>query len=112
MGRWHADRLMKELGLVSCQQPVHRDKRGGDVTYIRTGKRRAYPAVVPGLFARKPAGRAMSFSPDNGLTLKAPEMAWETSGNPAGVCSTALRTATVQAGCSGSDCGDTGSGKV
>ena len=29
MGRWLADRLMKELGLMSCQQPIHRYKRGG-----------------------------------------------------------------------------------
>lgn len=67
MGRWLAGRLMKELGLVSCQQPTHRYKRGGhehivipnrlerqfavtepnqvwcgDVTYIWTGKRWAY----------------------------------------------------------------------
>ncbi|ENA74917.1 putative transposase [Escherichia coli 5-366-08_S4_C2] len=29
MGCWLAGRLMKELGLVSCQQPTHRYKRGG-----------------------------------------------------------------------------------
>ncbi|CAD5568981.1 putative integrase [Escherichia coli] len=29
MGRWLASWLMKELGLVSCQQPTHRYKRGG-----------------------------------------------------------------------------------
>lgn len=29
MRRWLAGRLMKELGLVSCQQPTHRYKRGG-----------------------------------------------------------------------------------
>ncbi len=29
MGRWLAGRLMKELGLVSCQQPTHRYKRVG-----------------------------------------------------------------------------------
>lgn len=52
----------------------------GDVTCIRTGKRRAYLAVVPGLSARKPAGRAMSFPPDSRLTMKAPEMARETRG--------------------------------
>ncbi|SPZ88969.1 IS911 ORF2 [Shigella boydii] len=71
MGRWLAGRLMKELGLVSCQQPTHRYKRGGhehvaipnylerqfavtepnqvwcgDVTCIWTGKRWAYLAVV------------------------------------------------------------------
>lgn len=27
--RWDAGRLMKELGLVSCQQPTHRYKCGG-----------------------------------------------------------------------------------
>ncbi len=83
MGRWLAGRLMKELGLVSCQQPTHRYKRGGhehvaipnhlerqfavtepnqvwcgDVTYIWTGKRWAYLAVVLDLFARKPVGWA------------------------------------------------------
>ncbi|EEQ2866907.1 IS3-like element IS911 family transposase, partial [Escherichia coli] len=103
-------RLMKELGLVSCQQPTHRYKRGGhehvaipnylerqfavtepnqvwcgDVTYIRTGKRWAYLAVVLDLFARKPVGWAMSFSPDSRLTMKALEMAWETRGKPGGV---------------------------
>ncbi|UUK78958.1 IS3-like element IS911 family transposase [Escherichia albertii] len=110
MGRWLAGRLMKELGLVSCQQPTHRYKRGGhehvaipnylerqfavtepnqvwcgDVTYIWTGKRRAYLAVVPDLFARKPVGWAMSFSPDSWLTMKALEMAWENRGKPGGV---------------------------
>ncbi|SYD38181.1 Uncharacterised protein [Klebsiella pneumoniae] len=29
MRRWLAGRLMKELRLVSCQQPTHRYKRGG-----------------------------------------------------------------------------------
>ena len=29
MGRWLAGRLMKEPGLVSCQQPAHRYKCGG-----------------------------------------------------------------------------------
>lgn len=110
MGRWLAGRLMKELGLVSCQQPTHRYKRGahehiaipnrlerqfavtepnqvwcGDVTYIWTGKRWAYLAVVLDLFARKPVGWAMSFSPDSKLTIRALEMAWEARGKPAGV---------------------------
>ena len=110
MGRWLAGRLMKELGLVSCQQPTHRYKRGGhehvaipnylerqfavtepnqvwcgDVTYIWTGKRWAYLAVVLDLFARKPVGWAMSFSPDSRLTMKALKMAWETRGKLGGV---------------------------
>ena len=70
MGRWLAGRLMKELGLVSCQQPAHRYNRGGrehvtipnhlgrqfavtepnqvwcgDVTYIWTGKRRKWHGI-------------------------------------------------------------------
>lgn len=57
----------------------------GDVTYIWTGKRWAYLAVVLDLFARKPVGWAMSFSPDSRLTMKALEMAWETRGKPVGV---------------------------
>ena len=110
MGRWLSGRLMKELGLVSCQQPAHRYKRGGrehvtipnhlgrqfavtepnqvwcgDVTYIWTGKRWAYLAVVLDLFARKPVGWAMSFSPDSRLTIKALKMAWEIRSKPAGV---------------------------
>ncbi len=50
-----------------------------------TGKRWAYLAVVLDLFARKPVGWAMSFSPDSRLTMKALEMAWETRGKPVGV---------------------------
>ncbi len=42
-------------------------------------------AVVLDLFARKPVGWAMSFSPDSKLTIKALEMAWETRGKPADV---------------------------
>lgn len=126
MGRWLAGRLMKELGLVSCQQPTHRYKRGGhehidipnhlerqfavtepnqvwcgDVTYIWTGRRWAYLAVVLDLFARKPVGWAMSFSPDSKLTIKALEMAWETRGQSAGVIFHSNQGATKQAGISG-----------
>lgn len=107
MGRWLASRLMKELGLVSCQQLPHRFKRDGhkhfaiqnhlerqfavtepnqlwcdDVTYIWPGKRREYLAVVLDLFARKPVDWAISFSPDSKLTSKALEMAWEARGKP------------------------------
>ncbi|MBV4413672.1 IS3 family transposase [Enterobacteriaceae bacterium YMB-R22] len=110
MGRWLAGKLLKEPGLVSCQQPTHRYKRGGqehiaipnhldrqfaaiepnqvwcgDVTYIWTGKRWAYLAVVPDLFARKPVGWAMLFSPESKLTMKALEMARERRGKPGGV---------------------------
>jgi Transposase and inactivated derivatives len=110
IGRRLVGRLMKELGLVSCQQPTYRYKRGshehvaipnhlerqfavtepsqvwcGGATYIWTGKRWPYLAVVLALFARKPLGWAMSFSPDSRLTMKALEKAWETRGKPVGV---------------------------
>lgn len=110
MGRWLAGKLMKELDIASCQVPAHKYKRGGnehveipnhldrqfavtapdqvwcgDVTYIWTGKCRAYLAVVLDLFARKPVGWAMSTSPDSALTVKALQMAWELRGRPTGV---------------------------
>jgi putative transposase len=110
LGRWLASHLMKELDITSCQRPEHHYKRGGneridipnllerqfavtrpdqvwcgDVTYVWTGKRWAYLAVVLDLFARKPVGWAMSYSPDTELTAKALEMAWELRGRPEGV---------------------------
>ncbi len=85
LGRWLAGKLMKELTLVSCQTRKHQYNRGGnecidipnllnrqfavtkpdqvwcgDVTYIWTGDRWAYLAVVLDLFARKPVGWAIS----------------------------------------------------
>lgn len=110
LSRWRASKIMKELNIVSCQQPEHRYKKAtkehvdvpnhldrqfavtepnqawcGDVTYIWTGKRWAYLAVVLDLFSRKPIGWAMSFSPDSALTGKALTMAWEARGKPADV---------------------------
>lgn len=110
LGRWLARRLMKELSITSGQVPAHKYKRGGsehveipnllarqfavtepdqvwcgDVTYIWTGKRWAYLAVVLDLFARKPVGWALSYSPDSDLTIKALQMAWELRGWPPGV---------------------------
>ena len=98
---------MKRLELVSCQLPKHRYKRAsqehvaipnklerqfqaerpnqvwcGDVTYIWTGKRWAYLAVVLDLYARKPVGWAMSYSPNSQLTTKALTMAYELRGKP------------------------------
>lgn len=103
-------KLMKELGIASCQKPAHKYKRGsnkhveipnlldrqfavtapnqvwcGDVTYIWTGKCWTYLAVVLDLFARKPVGWAMSYSPDTALTATALQMAWELRGRPEGV---------------------------
>nr|KJZ13160.1 integrase [Pseudoalteromonas rubra] len=110
LSRYRASKLMKKLGLVSCQLPQHKYKRAeqthpdipnhldrqfavtepnqvwvGDVTYVWAGNRWVYLAVVIDLFARKPVGWAMSQSPDSKLTGKALTMAYESRGKPAGV---------------------------
>lgn len=54
-------------------------------TIAMESKRWAYLSVVLDLFARKPEGWAMAFSPNSRLTMKALEMAWETRGKPVGV---------------------------
>ena len=110
MSRYLAAKCMDKLGFVSCQQPSHAYKKSGrehveipnlldrqfavtqpnqvwcgDVTYIWTGNRWAYLAVVMDLFARKPVGWAMSFSPDSDLTCKALSHAFESRGKPQGL---------------------------
>jgi putative transposase len=110
LSRYRATRLMKKLELDSCQIPKHAYKKAskehiaipnlldrqfavtepnqawcGDVTFIRTGHRWAYLAVVMDLFARKPVGWAMSHSPDSNLTCQALIMAYESRGSPKGV---------------------------
>ena len=107
MSRYVARKRMQTLKLVSCQLPVHRYKRSGnehvaipntlnrefkvsgpnqvwcgDVTYIWTGKRWAYLAVVLDLYARQVVGWAMSNSPDSELTTKALRLAYEARGRP------------------------------
>jgi len=107
LSRYRASRRMKQLGLVSSQQPNHRYKKAeqphigipnrldrqfdvaapnqvwaGDITYVWTGRRWAYLAMVLDLFARKPVGWAMSLSPDSQLTKKALTMAFESRGEP------------------------------
>ena len=110
LSRYRANRLIKKLGLISCQILGHIYKKTGhehvemsnkldrqfspdepnrdwcgDATYIWTGHRWAYLAVVMDLFARKPIGWAMSLSPDSELTSKALKMAYESRGRPKGV---------------------------
>ena len=110
LSRYRAGRRMKLLGLVSSQQPAHRYKKAdqphvnipnrldrafdvaepnqvwaGDITYVWTGKRWAYLALVLDLFARRPVGWALSLTPDSALTRKALTMAYESRGNPEGV---------------------------
>lgn len=110
LSRYRAGRRMKRLGLVSNQVPAHRYKKAnqphvsipnrldrqfdvdtpnrvwvGDITYVWSGKRWAYLAMVLDLFARKPVGWALSLAPDSTLTKKALTMAYESRGNPEGV---------------------------
>lgn len=110
LNRYRASKIMKMLGLVSRQLPKHKYRKQplehvelpnhlrrqfavtapnqvwvGDVTYVWAGSRWVYLAVVIDLFARKPIGWAMSFSPDSQLTVKALKMAYESRGMPTGV---------------------------
>ncbi|MBV7597194.1 IS3 family transposase [Aeromonas sp. sia0103] len=106
LSRYRAGKLMKALELVSSQPPAHKYQRAqqehvsipnrlarqfavtspnqvwcGYVTYIWSGQRWGYLAVVMDLFARKPVGWAFSLSPDSELTA----MAFEARGRPTGV---------------------------
>ncbi len=110
LSRYRAGRRMKELGLVSSQQPQHRYKKAeqpylgipnhldrqftvdapnrvwvGDITYVWTGCRWAYLSMVMDLYARRPVGWALSLTPDSALTKKALMMAYESRGEPKGV---------------------------
>ncbi|MCD9463227.1 hypothetical protein CJF25_09530 [Photobacterium phosphoreum] len=110
LSRYKATNIMKQLGLVSCQVKKHRYKKAenehlnipntldrqfavtepnqvwcGDVTYIWSGQRWLYLAVVIDLFARKVIGWATSGSPNTDLTGKALSMAYEVRGAPKGV---------------------------
>ncbi|WP_350359378.1 IS3 family transposase [Vreelandella sp. SM1641] len=107
IGRFKVRRLMGELGLI-CKQPGphaykqatverpdipnHLDREFsveqpdevwcGDITYIWSGQRWSYLAVVLDLYARRVVGWAMSSSPDADLVVKALDHAWEQRGQP------------------------------
>jgi putative transposase len=107
VGRFKVRRLMSELGLI-CKQPGphaykqatverpdipnHLDREFaverpnqvwcGDITYIWSGQRWSYLAVVLDLYARRVVGWAMSSSPDADLVVKALDHAWEQRGQP------------------------------
>jgi len=110
LSRYRAGKLMKTQNLDSCQLPRHAYKKAaqahiaisnqldrafnvnrpnevwcGDVTYIWTGRRWAYLALVMDLYARKPVGWAMPLSPNSQLTGQALSMAYERRGKPEGV---------------------------
>ncbi len=57
----------------------------GDITFIWTGNRWAYLAVVLDLFSRKPVGWAMSLSPNATLVCDALKIAYQLRGEPKGV---------------------------
>jgi putative transposase len=90
LSRDRASRLMKQYQIVSCQLPKHAYKKAtqehlsipthlnrqftlsrpnevwcGDVTHIWAGNRCAYLTIVTDLFARKPIGWAISYSPNS-----------------------------------------------
>jgi putative transposase len=106
--RYLATKLMKQLGLFSCQQKQHRYRKQsqpriaipnvldrqftvtepnqvwcGDVTYIWTGKAWGYLAAVIDLYSRQVVGWAMSKTPNTQLTSQALSMAYERRGRPA-----------------------------
>ncbi len=107
IGRFKVRRLMSELGLI-CKQPgphaykqatverpdipnhlareftVDRPNQAwcGDITYVWSGQRWSYLAVVLDLYARRVVGWAMSSSPDADLVVKALDHAWEQRGRP------------------------------
>ncbi len=108
--RYLAAKLMKQMGLVSCQLKSHKYKHAdqahkthnnildrrfspdapnqvwtGDVTYIRIKGGWCYLAVVLDLFARRVVGFAISDSPNSVLTAKALQMAYHTRLKPSGV---------------------------
>lgn len=106
-GRYLVRKLMNELGLI-CKQPgPHKYKRAtiehvdipnrlnreftvqrpnavwcGDITYIWTGKRWAYLAVVMDLYSRRAIGWSMSEYADKELVIKALDDAWYRRGKP------------------------------
>jgi putative transposase len=110
IGRFKVSRLMSEAGLI-CKQPgAHAYKKAtverpdipnelnrqfnvtqsnqvwcGDITYIWTGNRWYYLAVVLDLYTRRVIGWAISSSPDAQLTVKALDMAYELRGKPINV---------------------------
>lgn len=108
--RYLAAKLMKQMGLVSCQLKSHKYKHAdqlhkthanilernfspstpnqvwtGDVTYVRIKGGWCYLAVVLDLFARRVVGFSVSDSPNSTLTAKALQIAYQTRLKPSGV---------------------------
>jgi putative transposase len=110
IGRYKTRRLMSEANLI-CKQPgPHKYKMAevervdipnhlarqfdvsapdtvwcGDISYIWAEDRWHYLAVVIDLYKRRVVGWALSASADEGLAVKALDMAYEQRGRPEGV---------------------------
>jgi putative transposase len=107
VGRYKAASLMRDAGLISSQPRKHRYKIAndesiiapnvlkrqfnveainqvccGDMTYVWSGTKWLYLAVVMGLYAWKIVGWACSESPNADLTCAALRMAFENRGRP------------------------------
>lgn len=110
IGRYKAARLMEEAGVQSKQPGSHTYKHApvekpnipnqlnrqfnvtqpnevwcGDITYIWTGSRWSYLAVVIDLFSRRVVGWAISQTIDTTLIINALDRAWEARGKPSGL---------------------------
>ena len=88
----HRYRLSKEESIIAenhleRQFTVDRPNQVwcGDVTYVWSGQRWLYLAVVLDLYKRKVVGWACSTRPDSQLTIKALRMAYESRQSPTGV---------------------------
>ena len=69
----------------------------GDITYIWTGQKWSYLAVVIDLYARRVVGWAMSEKPNTALTIKALDRAYEQRASLEELCSTLIKAvSTVQ----------------
>ena len=110
VGRYKVRTLMQKIGLI-CKQPgPHAYKQAtvehvdipnvldrqfevtapnavwcGDITYIWSGSRWSYLAVVLDLYARRVVGWSISDKPDTTLTIKALEHAYQQRGRPNGL---------------------------
>ncbi|MCG9725706.1 IS3 family transposase [Vibrio brasiliensis] len=110
VGRFKVRKLMQEAGMMSKQPGSHRYKQAklerpdipnllkrefsvvapnevwcGDITYIWSGSKWSYLAVVLDLFSRRLVGWTLSDKPNAELTCKALDMAWEQRGRPSHV---------------------------
>ncbi|WP_141709977.1 IS3 family transposase [Vibrio tasmaniensis] len=109
-GRFKVRQIMREADLMSKQPGSHRYRHAkverpdipnllkrefsvstpnrvwcGDITYIWSGSKWTYLAVVLDLFSRRVVGWSLSDKPDTELVSKALGMAWEQRGCPKNV---------------------------